>query len=529
VAFKYTRHFAKRGETPQTSAIPGRESEMSQNAAGGYVFEISDWTRLRRFLILGSEGGTFYVNSRDLTIENADVVVRCVSEDGIRTVREIVTISESGIAPKNDAAILALALASKRGDDETRKFALSQLSKVCRTGTHLFEFAAFVEIAGGWGRGTRTAVGKWYVDKAPDDLAYQLVKYRQREGWSHADLLRLSHPKPSATTTDLLAFAANKPTDAVLPAIVEGYQRAREARSPEVSAQLISEYGLPRECIRTEHLSEPEVLSALLETMPLTAMIRSLGTLSAAGVVSPFSEGTAKVTGELRNAERLQKSRVHPMALFLALTTYASGHGVKGRLTWTPVQQVVDALNDAFYGALTNVLPSGKRLLLAVDVSGSMRQVVTGSSVSAAEAAAAMALIVARTEPNHLFLGVNTAPVELRISPRMRLDEATKVVVDSINGGTDLAVPARWLRSERLDVDAIVTLTDSETWSGRQHPAQALASYRDQVHHDVRNVVAALTSTGHSIGDTGDALTLQCVGLDSSLPEIIRGFVNAEI
>lgn len=529
MAFKYTKHLARRGETPQTSAIPGREFDMSQNAAGGFVFEVSDWIRLRRFLILGSESGTFYVQARDLTIENAEVVVRCVLEDGMRAVREIVEISQAGNAPKNDAAILALALASKRGDDETRKFALNQLSKICRTGTHLFKFAAFVELAGGWGRGTRTAVGNWYVDKTPDELAYQLVKYRQRGGWTHADLLRLSHPKPSAATTDLLAFAANKPTDAVLPAIVEGYERARVAVSPEVSAQLIAEYGLPRECIRTEHLGEPEVLSALLDAMPLTAMIRSLGTLSAAGVVSPFSEGTGKVTAELTNAERLKKSRVHPMALFLALTTYASGHGVKGRGTWTPVQQVVDALSDAFYGSLTNVVPSGKRLLLAIDVSGSMKQVVAGSSVSAAEAAAAMGLIIVRTEPNHLIIGINTVPVELRISSKMRLDEATKVVVSAIGGGTDLSIPARWLSVEKLDVDAIVTLTDSETWAGRQHPAQALSAYREQVKHDVRNVIAALTSTAHSIGDADDPFTLQCVGLDSSLPEIIRGFVSAEI
>ena len=27
-----------------------------------------------------------------------------------------------------------------------------------------------------------------------DDVAYQAVKYRQREGWSHRDLMRLAHP-----------------------------------------------------------------------------------------------------------------------------------------------------------------------------------------------------------------------------------------------------------------------------------------------------------------------------------------------
>ena len=139
-----------------------------------------------------------------------------------------------------------------------------------------------------------------------------------------------------------------------------------------------------------------------------------------------------------------------------------------------------------------------------------------------------MALIVARTEPNHLILGVNTAPVELRISPSMRLDASMNVVQRAIAGGTDLSVPARWLASEGLVVDGVVTLTDNETWAGRSHPAEAMALYREQVGKPVRNIVAAMASTSHSIGDPGDPLTLQCSGLDATIPEVIRGFVNAE-
>ena len=65
---------------------------------------------------------------------------------------------------------------------------------MCRTGTHLFQFAAFVEGFRGWGRSLRRAVGRWYAGQPVDALAYQAVKYRQREGVSHRDLLRLAHP-----------------------------------------------------------------------------------------------------------------------------------------------------------------------------------------------------------------------------------------------------------------------------------------------------------------------------------------------
>jgi 60 kDa SS-A/Ro ribonucleoprotein len=37
-----------------------------------------------------------------------------------------------------------------------------------------------------------------------------------------------------------------------------------------------------------------------------------------------------------------------------------------------------------------------------------------------------------------------------------------------------------WARRNKLRVSAFVTYTDSETWAGNIHPAQALRQYRDE-------------------------------------------------
>jgi 60 kDa SS-A/Ro ribonucleoprotein len=126
--------------------------------------------RLDRFLILGSEGGAYYATERQLTLENARCVERCVDEDGARTVARIAAVSESGRAPKNDPALLALAIAAKRGDDATRAAALQALPRVARTATHLFAFAEALEQFGGWGRCTRRAVADWYRGRDLDAL-----------------------------------------------------------------------------------------------------------------------------------------------------------------------------------------------------------------------------------------------------------------------------------------------------------------------------------------------------------------------
>src|SRR5688500_3223009 len=122
-------------KTPQSAAIPG--TSQVPNSAGGFAFAVDDWTRLDRFLILGSEGGTFYAGERKLTRENAQAVLRCLQLDGRRVVNRIVEISDAGRAPKNDPALFALALAAKLGDADTRRAAFAALPRVARIGTHL--------------------------------------------------------------------------------------------------------------------------------------------------------------------------------------------------------------------------------------------------------------------------------------------------------------------------------------------------------------------------------------------------------
>ena len=151
--------------------------------------------RIVTFNFCGPKNMGYYIAERDLVKLNHDTIVRCIKADGIRAVNRIVEISDSGRAPKNDPAIFALALVAAHGNTEAKALAFQNLGKVCRIGTHLFHFAEYVNALRGWGRGLRNAVGRWYVSREADDLAHQAVKYQQRDGWSHGDLLRLAHPK----------------------------------------------------------------------------------------------------------------------------------------------------------------------------------------------------------------------------------------------------------------------------------------------------------------------------------------------
>ncbi len=514
-----------------------------RNSAGGYVFPVDDWTRLDRFLVLGSEGGSYYASERELTKTNANSVLRCIQTDGQRAVMRIREISAGGRAPKNDPAIFALAMAAKMGDDDTRKLAYAVMPEVCRIGTHWFQFAEAMQAFGGWGRGAKRSIARLYQGDVAR-LAYQAIKYRQRNGWSHADMLRLSHPK-ALTDAHRVLYAWIVDGEEKLKGVdVSGldqlfaFNEIQVETNPRRAAKLIRDHRLPREAVPTELLNSPVVWEALLDDMPLTAMIRNLATMTRVGVVVPFSGGTTQVLLALESAESLRKARIHPIAVLAALLTYQAGHGARGHHTWVPVQSVVDALDAAFYAAFDNVEPTGKRWYLALDVSGSMAngEVAGVPGLTPRVAAAAMAMVIARVEDQHVIKGFQSGStralfsranmVELNISPRQRLDDIVRQTTNLPFGGTDCALPMVDALEHRTPADIFVVLTDSETWAGNIHPVQALSNFRHEMGIPAKLVTVGMVANGFSIADPNDAGMLDVVGMDLAVPTLIHDFAK---
>jgi 60 kDa SS-A/Ro ribonucleoprotein len=544
--------------TPQSEKIPG--SNQVQNSAGGFSYEVTDAVRLDRFLVLGSEGGNYYASERKLTQDNAAAVIREIKRDGLAVVRKVVEVSDSGRAPKNDPAIFVMALAITYGDDATKREVVSNLSRVCRTGTHVLTFASICNELRGWGRALKNAVAGWYTSKSADSLAYQVAKYQQRNGWSHRDLLRLVHPQVTEQDKQTVLRWVTRGAEQLgnvdvkrgernysyaevgpLPRILEGFEKAKRATTEKEIVQLITDYNLPRECIPTQFLNAPAVWAALLEKMPLTAMIRNLGKMTSIGLLSPLSNATSKVRRTLDDAEVIGRSRIHPLSILTALRTYAAGRGVKGSLTWQPDQLIVDGLNEAFYTAFKSVKPTNKRIMLALDVSGSMGGAyIAGSHLTARDGSAAMALVTAKTESNYHIVGFTSSGGNynywknqnglspLSISPKQRLDSVIKSISGLPFGGTDCSLPAVYAMNNKIPVDAFVIYTDSETWAGSIHPSQAIKQYRQQMGIDAKLIVVGMTANNFSIADPNDAGMFDVVGFDTATPNLISDFIRGE-
>jgi 60 kDa SS-A/Ro ribonucleoprotein len=534
--------------TPQTQAIPGREADMQLNNAGGYSFVLDSWKVLDRFLVLGTEGGTYYVNEQKLTKDNTKTIQQLIAEDGIRVVNRVVELSESGRAAKADPGLFVLALAISQGDTATKRRVIEVLPRVARIGTHLFTFAQYATQFRGWGRILRDAISNWYTSKDAEKLAYQAVKYQQRNGWSNRDLLRLSH----ATTT-------NPELNEIFHWIVKGwdygyineerhhymrqiiaFEQAKKATNAKEIIKLITEYDLPREAIPTEFLKDKGVWAALLQKMPMTAMIRNLATMSRVGLLKPFSDAAEHIARELVNEERIRKARVHPIQVLSALRVYNQGSGYRSRgADFEPVDQIIAALDKAFYLSFGNVEPTGKRIILGLDVSGSMGSgdVLGLPGLTPREATAAMAMVTARSEwdkngniPRYHSLAFTTQLTPFPLSP----NESIKAVMGRMEympfGGTDCSLPIKYALDTKLEVDAFMVWTDNETWAGRNgHPSELLQRYRKESGIPARLAVIGLTATDISIADPKDAGMLDICGFDSAAPQILSDFVRGNI
>lgn len=537
---------AARTATPQTKRTPGRTDEVKNNA-GGFTFKVSDRDRLERFLILGTDGGTYYVSESKLTNQNMTFVKGMVARDSRLVIDTLASIADANRAAKNSPSLYTLAvLFSVEGVDRAYLRESGVFDKVVRTSTHLFEFANYIDSLGGWGRGKRNAIAAWYTNRDAGALAYQAVKYRQREGWTHRDLFRKVHPV--GVDQNVGNFILGKSSEGI--AIVEGFERMQKAGSVKEVISTLNEYkNLPWETIPTQFLNDPKVWKALFYNGAIgqTALIRNVTRFAKIGAFDDLVF-TGDVAKALADTDKIVKGRIHPVAYANALGIYRKGtpnrdrygYGYGYSKSWTENGKISGALEAGFYNAFGAIEPANKATMVALDVSGSMAGPAPSGLVglNCREASAIMAMVTVRTEPYTMVTGFTgggwyggrgEALTELNISDRDSLETVVKKISGLSFGSTDCAQPMLYATKKNLGIDTFVVYTDNETWAGQVKPFQALKDYRGKSGRDARLAVVGMAATDFTIADPTDRGMMDFVGMDSAAPRVIADFSAGRI
>lgn len=534
-----------------TNATPQNQSakaEQVKNNAGGFVFQVSDQSRLERFLILGVDGGTYYAKEGTHARENASFLNSMIQKDEATVLATIVDVSVNARAYKQDAVLFSLASVIVFG--QNKQAVKSVFNQVVRTAYHLYEVVGYLNKLGGWGRAKREIVASWF-DKDADKLAYQAVKYRQRNGWTLRDVMRKSHPQSvNAAIADFILGKEHDGND--IPWAIQGFKLIQNAKTAKEVQQILSLHTmLPWETIPTQFLKDIDVWKRLFANGQLRgqAAVRSIVRLARMGAFQDM-QFAAAYAGQLTNAGLIEQSRLHPINYLNAGFVYREGQkkivkeewGYERTVRvkdWVTEGVIADALDEGFHKAFKTVTPAGKRTMLAIDVSGSMSSDAMGLDLSCAQVSGAMAMTIARTEPAHIIRGFtsngygysrrNTQLTDLEISARTSLATAMSNVQKHNFGGTDCALPMLWAMENKIEVDTFVVITDNETWAGDIHPFQALKKYRKQTGIDARLAVLGVASTGFSIADPSDSGMMDFVGFDANAPRALADFSAGRI
>jgi 60 kDa SS-A/Ro ribonucleoprotein len=527
--------------TVATAVLQG----MERSNQGGLVHRADDELLLDRFLIKGTFDGTFYVGGFDNTKNAHEMLERLYARNHQKVLDRIVEISDAGRAPSNSPALFALAVgAAYKGDnmENVRRDALAVLPQVARTGTHLFEFAGYAEAARGWGTGLKKGIRNWYFSQEPRSLAYGVTKYAQREGWSHRDLLRLSHPKADALLDDyngIFNYVVNGNLEkfrgqSEAREYLEAVEEAKASKDPNRVVELIQTYRLPREVLPTEMLKEQVVWEALLYApMPVMAAIRNAGTLHRRGLIDGLgSDGQRFYVDLITNPEAIRKSRIHPFDAVKASLAY-SGRGVYdgrlGNVISDPSPIVVDALDEAAELAFGNITPTGKSFMQGIDVSGSMSwRALPNLPVNSAMAAAYMAYQTVRVERYVETYAFSTYATRRQLPKSGGMFAVMNALRGLPMAGTDIPLVIDVATRERYNVDVFAIYTDSENGNRNRAATHSLAEYRNKVNADAKLVI--ISTEYNQWSNSGNLPnTLEVAGFDTAVPRIVSEFALGNV
>ncbi|KAM3839858.1 RNA-binding protein RO60 isoform 2-T2 [Vipera latastei] len=486
---------------------PGNENQIS-DSEDGCGWQVTDMTRLRRFLCFGSEGGAFYVKEQKLSFESVDALLRLIEGGkGYEAVQEIKTFSQEGRAAKQDPVLFALAICSQCSDAKTKQEAYKAVPEICHIPTHLFTFIQFKKDlkegmkCGMWGRALRKAVSVWYNGKNDMAIALAVTAYKKKNGWCHKDLLRLSHLKPANEGLAIVTKYVMKGWKEVqetykesrlsaeaekVLTYLEAVERVKHTTDELEVIHLIEEHSLVREHLLTSHLKSKEVWKALLQNMPVTAILKNLGKMTANSVLEPGSSEVAMVCEKLKDEKLLKKAQIHPFHILVALENYKGERGYRGKLRWQPEKDILEALNTSFYKSFK---------------------------------------VVARTEKDSHIVAFSHDIVPCPVTEDMTLPQVLQKMSEIPRGSTDRSSPVLWAQKTGVAVDVFIIFMDCETFAGDVHPATALRQYREKMGIPSKLIVCGMTSSGFTVADPDDRGMLDICGFDTGTPIVIQNFI----
>ncbi|XP_069697982.1 RNA-binding protein RO60 [Periplaneta americana] len=522
----------------------------------------SSEVKLKRFLHYGRETPLYQPGDRYVHkyFERDNVTsIEALVADGKETdaVVHIVKAFSDGYSAHPQSLVFTLALCARQNDSERlREAAYNAIKTVCKAPKDLFLFVKFAhdlsQPNSGWGHGWRRVIIDWYLKKEPMELAECVTRFRGRYGWTHRDIIKLSHPKSDDVAISAILryiirglkemkkeFGEKQEAQQVISYLqtIEDFKHCEDEHN---AARLIESHSLSLDHVPAHFLKSKEVWNALVPHLPLGVVLQNLKRLGRLRFLRGNQPLVSKVLDALNNQTSIAESNLHPAHVLVTLRNYenlakptyiqpSTEPETKAKTPPQPHPKIVEALNQLLMSTFTLLVPTGMRYLVAIDVRS---QMVHGKcwhciNVSPAQAATLITLCLVKAERDVTVVAFGTEgsmqPVEL--DKRVSMQEAQDKLKEIPNGPVDLTQPLLWAKKVKKPVDVFIILTDTQVKQGKLKAVKALQQYRTALNlPNAKMVTCGLSVAKFVVACPSEPGMLDIAGFDAQVPRVIEAF-----
>lgn len=416
------------------------------NEAGGKAYALSDKAALAQYALTGTFHGTFYASDKD----QLDTVLKLANKCDIEFIAKLAVYARREGLMKDTPAVLTAVVASKSSDLLKKIFPL-----VINNPKMLRNFVQIMR-SGVVGRKSLGSAPKKliqnYLGRLSDE---QLFNADVGNNPSLQDIIKMVHPKAnSGERNALYAYLIGKEYNAevLLPVAnaFEAFKKDMNLDIPNVPFQMLT--SLP---LTDEHWK-------VLATRATWNQIRqNLNSFMRHGVFGN-REILSAIVDKLQNEREVQNAGVFPYQLFSTFINLDEEVPMPLKL----------AIQNAGEIAIRNVPTIEGNVKLALDVSGSMNDPVTGRRGTATtkmrciDVASMFAAAVIRKNPLAEVIPFDTVIKKVNLNPLDSvMTNAQKLAAAGTNGGTNCGLVLQNLNERGVRADTVIYISDNQSWA----------------------------------------------------------------
>jgi 60 kDa SS-A/Ro ribonucleoprotein len=470
----------------RTNTIPKPDG---LNHAGGPSYTRSLEEQCLQVMMTGVWQNTYYADQQTLVQEALTVFQQMALKDSVLFAKMIVFARNKGFI--RTAPITALVVLSTA---DVTSFCQA-FPLVIRTPNDLKDFVTVVrsrQLRQGMGRAVKRTIGDWLNNLSE----YHTIKYGSKgSDWSLRDILRLVRPVPKSQRSSVMfnylrdglttENAVNVKT--LLPQVAT-VELLKDTTDQTEQLALITQGRLPYEVVVGAIKPTVEIWTALMEQMPIFALLRHLNTLNKAGVFAD-RKAVQYVVGRLTDQKVIQNSKILPFRFFTAHNS----------LDDSVPRAISEALETALEISFENMPMLEGRVCVGPDTSGSMSSLVSAQGKTRfIDIAAIFTAAMLRKTDDALILPFDTRIHPCKLSSRDTLMTTARSLAAYGGGGTNVGAPLEFLLEKKIPVDVFIGITDCESWHGRGF-MPAWRDYKKKVNPNAKAFLLTIAPYRHAV------------------------------